>query len=49
MIEKVTVRYRSLEPHVRRRRVRRLYALLARKGFDSETIQAALNEAADGE
>ena len=31
----------SLEPRQRRQR---LYALLARRGFDSETIEAALNE-----
>lgn len=32
-------RYRALEPRVRRQR---LYALLARRGFDRETIEAAL-------
>ena len=32
-------RYRGLDPHLRRRR---LYALLARRGFDPDTIAAAL-------
>jgi regulatory protein len=35
-------RYASLDPRTRRQR---LYALLARRGFDSDTIQAALSEA----
>ncbi len=35
-------RYRSLDPRVRKQR---LYALLARRGFDGDTIQAALREA----
>jgi len=32
-------RYRALDPQLRRRR---LYALLARRGFDPDTIAAAL-------
>ena len=35
-------RYRALEPRVRRQR---LYALLARRGFDRDTIEAALGAA----
>jgi regulatory protein len=38
--------YRSLEPHVRKQR---LYALLARRGFDSDTIRAALESASEPE
>jgi regulatory protein len=34
-------RYAALEPRVRRQR---LYALLARRGFDSETIEQALRQ-----
>ena len=39
-------RYRSLEPRVRRQR---LYALLARRGFDGDTIQAALRHEPEDE
>jgi regulatory protein len=39
-------RYQSLEPRVRRQR---LWALLARKGFDGDTIEAALREPTLGE
>jgi len=37
-------RYASLEPRVRRQR---LYALLARRGYDSDTIERALKPARD--
>ena len=38
-------RYRGLEPRVRRQK---LYALLLRRGFDSETIEQALSAESDG-
>ena len=38
VMEQAERRYRSLDPRTRRQR---LYALLARRGFDSDTIQAA--------
>ena len=37
-------RYRAVEPRLRRQR---LYALLARRGFDGDTIEAALRPEAD--
>jgi len=39
VIEQSARRYQNLEPHERRRR---LWALLMRRGFDGETIQAVL-------
>jgi regulatory protein len=39
-------RYRSLEPRVRRQR---LYALLARRGFDGDTIEQALRAEKSGQ
>lgn len=47
-IEQAARRYAKLEPRVRRQR---LWGMLARKGFDGETIEAALRaaEAAGGE
>jgi regulatory protein len=41
LVEQVAARYRALEPRVRRQR---LYGLLARRGFDSDTIERALRE-----
>jgi regulatory protein len=41
LLSQVEARYRSLEPRVRRQR---LYALLARRGFDGEVIERALAE-----
>lgn len=41
-IEQAARRYAKLDPRVRRRR---FWALLMRKGFDGETIEAALREA----
>jgi regulatory protein len=46
VVELASNRYRSLDPRVRRQR---LYALLARRGFDSDTIRAALDNKDDSE
>jgi regulatory protein len=45
VIAQAAKRYAGLDPRVRRQR---LYALLARRGFDGDAIEAALREA-DGE
>lgn len=45
-IEQSARRYASLEPRVRRQR---LWGLLARRGFDSDVIRAALRESESGD
>jgi regulatory protein len=44
VVEQSARRYASLEPRVRRQR---LWALLSRRGFDRDTIEAALRESAE--
>ena len=46
VVEQAARRYAALDPRVRRQR---LYALLARRGFDSETIAQALDGPAPGD
>ena len=46
VVAQVERRYRTLEPRVRRQR---LYALLVRRGFDREAIEAALADPRDDE
>jgi regulatory protein len=46
VIAQAAARYARLDPRVRRRR---LYALLARRGFDGDVIEAALREEGGGD
>ena len=46
VVEQAARRYAGLEPRIRRQR---LYALLARRGFDGETIEQALKDDSTGE